>query len=84
MAKVSIMRILIVFAATSMLVDMALSCILYLVSSIYQLMMLLIVKVTEANYGSCGTGNAISKTDINPTTIPLTAAGSRYFSSGLW
>ncbi|PWA74305.1 Cupredoxin [Artemisia annua] len=55
-----------------------------IVSSIYQLMMLLIVKVTEANYGSCGTGNAISKTDISPTTIPLTAAGSRYFSSGPW
>ncbi|XP_071739853.1 mavicyanin-like [Rutidosis leptorrhynchoides] len=41
-----------------------------------------VLEVTKANYDSCGTSGPLSTATSSPTTIPLTAAGKRYFICG--
>ncbi|KAJ9549308.1 hypothetical protein OSB04_021851 [Centaurea solstitialis] len=41
-----------------------------------------VLEVSEADYDSCSTSNAISTNALTPTTIALKEAGSRYFICG--
>ncbi|XP_071701040.1 mavicyanin-like [Rutidosis leptorrhynchoides] len=109
MAKASIMRILTVFVATTMLLDVALAVdhtvgspggswdlstnfgvwassqtfsvgdnLVFRYTSNHD-----VLEVTKSNYDSCGTSGPISTSTSSPTTIPLTAAGKRYFICGI-